>query len=657
MSEFERVHSLYNLFDDGDPKKLFDMHEKLGEGAFGAVYRASLKHTGFTFAIKKVHINKIENSDSIKKEIELLKGTKHINTVQYFGCYPVDDSIWILTEYCGAGSILDCIQLTKSVFSESQISIVLSSAVAGLAYLHSQGIVHRDVKCANILLTEDAGVKIADFGVSEKLTQSVQVRNSIVGTPYWMGPEVITGSDYGTSADIWSLGITAIEMAEAVPPHANLHPMRAMFKIPFEDPPTLSHPEVYSYEFSSFLSKCLVKNPTKRSTAAALKNLPFISHLIQSSSDAALRTPLQLKVNQVLAAKRHKARKLQLRAMNADALKAELSSTMKPLPVLPEDTETIKSHINNTVITKSTNSSNVSESSEIPSANYWDKDDIDFGEHNSHHGTIIKTTVSDDAGSVVINEDEPKVDILLQTNKSKKAAVIENHNLTDFNKIVNENHLHIGEYSNVKSINQIHHSANFSTISKNSSDDSVGDNNDLESEKEETFKLKKNKFLLRLENFKKMLNGLLIPENEDDEEDIFDMKDSSNLKNNESTIKKEDVVQKIDLHSNHSFKSDFLASTNDHLITPPLSLKKDKNSDTSKIVSDNVSEGYSKNSLLVNEEVKNSIKELSQILHLVEGEKITNPETKVVSLRKQFIDLCLQILKIIFEKFLKDLYL
>ncbi|KAJ3089624.1 hypothetical protein HK102_005907, partial [Quaeritorhiza haematococci] len=260
-----------------DPREIFEIQEKLGEGAFGAVFKAVLKQTGAVLAIKEVLIGKVNDRESIQREINMLRQCSHKNTVQYYGSILVDDCIWILTDYCGAGSITDCIEITGSTFTEQQTTVVLAAAVEALAFLHGRNIIHRDVKCANILLTDDAEVKIADFGVSEKLTQTVGFRNSIVGTPYWMSPEVITGSDYGTEADIWSLGITAIEMTEGVPPHAELHPMRAMFKIPSLPPPTLSNPSAYSPEFNEFISLCLIKDPKRRPSARDLLTHPFIA--------------------------------------------------------------------------------------------------------------------------------------------------------------------------------------------------------------------------------------------------------------------------------------------------------------------------------------------------------------------------------------------
>ncbi|TPX70706.1 hypothetical protein SpCBS45565_g01565 [Spizellomyces sp. 'palustris'] len=292
----------FNWFGEGNPREMFDIQEKLGEGAFGAVFKAVLKQTGFVMAIKEVLVGKLNDRESIQKEINMLRQCRHRNTVQYYGCCSVDDdSIWILNDYCGAGSISDCIDLTESTFTEAQIAIVLTAALEGLAFLHGRNIVHRDVKCANILLTEDATVKIGDFGVSEKLTQTVCVRNSIVGTPYWMSPEVITGSDYGTEADIWSLGITAIEMTDGVPPHSDVHPMRAMFKIPFLPPPTLIQPNAYSKTFNNFIAQCLIKDPKKRPSALELLKHPFIERYVGQQQNVELRKPLIEKVREVMA--------------------------------------------------------------------------------------------------------------------------------------------------------------------------------------------------------------------------------------------------------------------------------------------------------------------------------------------------------------------
>ncbi|KAI8813679.1 mitogen activated protein kinase, partial [Cladochytrium replicatum] len=243
---------------------------------FGAVYKGVLRQTGFVMAVKEVFLGELNDKSKIQREINTLKQCRHQNIVQYYGSVLVGDSIWILNDFCGAGSLTDCIAFTNTPFTETQTALVMAAALEGLAFLHGRGIIHRDLKCANILLTENAEVKIGDFGVAEKLTESVLTRNSLVGTPYWMAPEVITGADYGTEADIWSLGITVIEMIEGVPPLSEVHPMRALFKIPVLPSPKLSDPQNYSSELSDFIFQCLIKDPQTRPTARSLLCHPFV---------------------------------------------------------------------------------------------------------------------------------------------------------------------------------------------------------------------------------------------------------------------------------------------------------------------------------------------------------------------------------------------
>ncbi|KAJ1545490.1 hypothetical protein HK096_006354 [Nowakowskiella sp. JEL0078] len=186
-------------------------------------------------------------------------------------------------------------EISETPFTEKQAALVLTSAIEGLLYLHSRGIVHRDVKCANILLTEDSLIKIADFGVAEKLSEQEISTNSLIGTPYWMAPEVIDGSTPGTVADIWSLGITAIEMIEGLPPLSDIHPMRAIFKIPALPPPQLKAPEKYSPEFNDFISQCLKKDPKERPSAETLLKHPFIVSHTSSDSETNIRQQMELR--------------------------------------------------------------------------------------------------------------------------------------------------------------------------------------------------------------------------------------------------------------------------------------------------------------------------------------------------------------------------
>ncbi|KAI8585657.1 kinase-like domain-containing protein [Geranomyces variabilis] len=281
------VDAEFNWTGEGDPKELFTLQEKLGEGAFGSVYKAVLKQTGFVMAIKQIATTKPDQKEAIRKEIDLLRQCSHRNVLQYYGCLPTSEQMWILTDYCAAGSVSDLMELTEATLTEQQMGVVLAAALEGLVFLHGRGIVHRDLKGANILLTETGEVRIADFGVSERLTGDAAMRRTVVGTPYWMSPEVVVGSAYGTEADIWSLGITAIEMADGVPPLSQLAPMRAMFKIPYLPSPTCADPSQFSTEFNDFLAQCLTKDPPSRPTAIQLLSHPFIAPYVTPTLSAA----------------------------------------------------------------------------------------------------------------------------------------------------------------------------------------------------------------------------------------------------------------------------------------------------------------------------------------------------------------------------------
>lgn len=202
--------------------------------------------------------------------------------VKYYGSYFKDSDLWIVMEYCGGGSVSDIIKLRRQVLNEEEIATILRDTLSGLEYLHAKKKIHRDCKCANILLNNEGVAKLADFGVAGQLTDTMAKRNTIIGTPFWMAPEVIQEIGYDCLADIWSLGITAIEMAEGKPPYNDIHPMRAIFMIPTKDPPSLRNPEQWSREFIDFVSKCLVKNPENRASASELINHEFIKKRARS---------------------------------------------------------------------------------------------------------------------------------------------------------------------------------------------------------------------------------------------------------------------------------------------------------------------------------------------------------------------------------------
>ncbi|XP_071854044.1 serine/threonine-protein kinase 4-like isoform X1 [Apostichopus japonicus] len=256
------------------PEEVFDLLEKLGEGSYGSVFKANHKETGQILAIKQVPVD--TDLQEIIKEISIMQQCNSPHVVRYYGSYFKNTDLWIVMEYCGAGSVSDIMRRRSKTLTEAQIATVLQSTLKGLEYLHFMRKIHRDIKAGNILLNNEGHSKLADFGVAGQLTDTMAKRNTVIGTPFWMAPEVIQEIGYDCKADIWSLGITALEMAQGKPPYADIHPMRAIFMIPTKPPPTFSQPERWSSEFIDFTSICLIKNPEERATATDLLNHTFI---------------------------------------------------------------------------------------------------------------------------------------------------------------------------------------------------------------------------------------------------------------------------------------------------------------------------------------------------------------------------------------------
>lgn len=258
------------------PEEVFDIICKLGEGSYGSVYKALHKESGQVLAIKQVPVD--TDLQEIIKEISIMQQCDSPYVVKYYGSYFKNTDLWIVMEYCGAGSVSDIMRLRKKTLSEDEIATILSDTLKGLEYLHLRRKIHRDIKAGNILLNSEGHAKLADFGVAGQLTDTMAKRNTVIGTPFWMAPEVIQEIGYDCVADIWSLGITALEMAEGKPPYGDIHPMRAIFMIPTKPPPSFRDPDKWSPEFIDFVSVCLVKNPKERALATDLLQHVFIGN-------------------------------------------------------------------------------------------------------------------------------------------------------------------------------------------------------------------------------------------------------------------------------------------------------------------------------------------------------------------------------------------
>ncbi|XP_027757180.1 serine/threonine-protein kinase 10 [Empidonax traillii] len=293
LSAFEKRRSkeYEHVRRDLDPGEVWEVVGELGDGAFGKVYKAKNKETGALAAAKVIETKSEDELEDYMVEIEILATCDHRHIVKLLGAFYWDGKLWIMIEFCPGGAVdATMLELDRGL-TEPQIQVICRQMLEALHYLHSKKIIHRDLKAGNVLLTQDGDIKLADFGVSAKNMKTLQKRDSFIGTPYWMAPEVVMcetmkDTPYDYKADIWSLGITLIEMAQIEPPHHELNPMRVLLKIAKSDPPTLSCPSKWSLEFRDFLKKALDKNPETRPSAAQLLEHPFVSKV---TSNRALR--------------------------------------------------------------------------------------------------------------------------------------------------------------------------------------------------------------------------------------------------------------------------------------------------------------------------------------------------------------------------------
>ena len=259
-----------------DPETEFDLIELVGQGNYGRVYKAMHKKTGKIYSAKIAYIEKTNEVESFKKEINILSQCNNQYIVHYFASYIKGHQIWIILEFCDGGSLYELIKILPRNLNEEEIASLVSMILKGLIFLHENKKIHRDIKTENILLTHEGIAKLADFGVSTQLMHSFSKKITKIGTPFYMSPEVILQNKYDYKCDIWSLGITTIEMAEGEPPFAKVKGYWVLKKIITHPPKGLKNKEKWSKEFNDFVEKCLIYDPEKRPSAKELLQHPFI---------------------------------------------------------------------------------------------------------------------------------------------------------------------------------------------------------------------------------------------------------------------------------------------------------------------------------------------------------------------------------------------
>jgi len=285
QSDSKKKKIFQHIKEEIDPETIWDLIGEIGDGAFGKVHKARHKETGRLAAAKICALETEDELSDFTVEIDILHDLSHDNIITLYDAYHWDSKLWMFIEYCDGGALDSIIIDLEKGLTEKQIAYVTREMCLGLSYLHRNRVIHRDLKAGNVLLTTSGQVKLADFGVSAKNKEDNQKRDTFIGTPYWMAPEVVAcetfrDEPYDHKVDIWSLGITLIEFAQMEPPFHEMTPMRVLLKIQKSDPPRLDHPNRWSKEFNDFLKQCLVKDPHKRPNVEDLLKHPFIREAI-----------------------------------------------------------------------------------------------------------------------------------------------------------------------------------------------------------------------------------------------------------------------------------------------------------------------------------------------------------------------------------------
>ncbi|KAI0369206.1 Pkinase-domain-containing protein [Pilatotrama ljubarskyi] len=271
--EADIVKRLQQICTDADPTKLYRNLVKIGAGASGGVYTAYQVGTNMSVAIKQMDLDKQPKKDLIINEILVMRASRHPNIVNYIDSFLHKNELWVVMEYMEGGSLTDVV--TANLMTEGQIAAVSRETAQGLEHLHRHGVIHRDIKSDNVLLSMNGDIKLTDFGFCAQISEANSKRTTMVGTPYWMAPEVVTRKEYGPKVDIWSLGIMAIEMIEGEPPYLNQNPLKALYLIATNGTPQIANPESLSPVFRDYLAKTLEVDAEKRPTASELLQHPF----------------------------------------------------------------------------------------------------------------------------------------------------------------------------------------------------------------------------------------------------------------------------------------------------------------------------------------------------------------------------------------------